>query len=245
MQRASLERYWRLQNRLVPGLRYSQRVYEDLLRTSQPRCLDWLDLGCGHQLLPPWRQAEESELVSAARLVIGLDYDLQSLRRHRTIRARVRGDIGRLPFADESFDLVTSNMVGEHLAEPARALRETSRVMRRRGRLILHTPNLIGYSTLMARLLPQAIKNVLVRRLEGREEEDVFPALYRMNTPRRIRQLAESTGLRVVDLRLICSQAKFATFAPLALLELLWIRLLIMRGMKPLRTNILAILEKP
>jgi hypothetical protein len=41
------------------------------------------------------------------------------------------------------------------------------------------------------------------------------------------------------------SDAIFSVFPPIAVIELLWIRLLMTAAMKPLRTNIIAVLQKP
>ena len=51
-------------------------------------------------------------------------------------RARVRGDITALPFADESFDVVTCNWVLYHLVDVDRGLAELARVLRPGGRFI-------------------------------------------------------------------------------------------------------------
>jgi SAM-dependent methyltransferase len=53
----------------------------------------------------------------------------------------VTADVCRLPFADDSFDVVVSCHVLEHLADPRRYLREMKRVLDPRGRLWLITPN--------------------------------------------------------------------------------------------------------
>src|SRR5262249_40929030 len=71
----------------------------------------WLDLGCGRQLAPGWMkgQAEiEADLKSRASDIIGVDSDLAALRDNRALPSRINADAVRLPFADGSFDLVTS-----------------------------------------------------------------------------------------------------------------------------------------
>ena len=80
--------------------------------------------------------------------------------------------------------------------------------------------------------------------LDGRTADDVFPAFYRANSRWRIEELARATGLRVEEFRLIVSDAMFAPVPPLAVLELLWLRLLMTRPLRPLRTNIIAVLTK-
>lgn len=153
-----------------------QHFYERRLSRALSSDSDWLDLGCGHHVLPPWRGEAERALVEPCRSVTGIDDDLPSLRRHRSVRRLVRGDIGALPFCDGSFDLVTANMVVEHLTDPERQFREIGRVLRGGGVLLLHTPNALGYPTLLGRLVPDALKTPVARVLDRRPSGDVFTA---------------------------------------------------------------------
>ena len=50
-----------------------------------------------------------------------------------------------LPFADDSFDVVVSQEVFEHLPDPWGALREVRRTLKPGGRLYLQVPFVIGY----------------------------------------------------------------------------------------------------
>ncbi len=111
-----LEFYSRARSAITPNLKYSQTIYEEILRQHSPSSKYWLDLGCGQHLLPPWRTDQAKEMVRRAKLVIGLDGEFESLKKHKAIYHRIRGDISSLPFANDSFDLVTSNnMVFEQL----------------------------------------------------------------------------------------------------------------------------------
>jgi SAM-dependent methyltransferase len=237
--------YARLRDLIVPGLRYSQHFYERRLGRSLKPDVDWLDLGCGHQVLPSWRGEREGELVSACRSVTGIDYDLPSLQHHRSVRRLVRGDISALPFADGSFDLVTANMVVEHLGDPEQQFREVARVLRPGGSLLLHTPNALGYPTMLGRLVPEKVKGLLIRALDGRTSSDVFPTHYRANTGRRVTEVAERAGLTVVGLEMVATDALFAVIPPLAAIELLAIRLLLTKRLRRFRSDIIAVLQKP
>ncbi len=53
-------------------------------------------------------------------------------------------DISRLPFRDDSFDVVSCFEVLEHLDDPAGALGEMARVLRPGGSLLLSVPNDAG-----------------------------------------------------------------------------------------------------
>jgi ubiquinone/menaquinone biosynthesis C-methylase UbiE len=237
--------YWRAQRLLTPKLKHCQDIYEDVLFERTSGVAQWLDLGCGHCLLPPWRAARERQITARPRLLVGLDYDLPSLRKHTSIRQLVQGDISRLPFADQSFDLVTANMVFEHLADPQRQLSEIFRILAPGGSLIFHTPNLHGYGTFLARLVPQRVKGRVIEFIEGRPEEDVFLTHYRINDRSTIRRLAAGAGFEVAALRMIVSGAHFVMVPPLALIELLLIRTLMTPIGRPLRSNIIAVLTKP
>jgi ubiquinone/menaquinone biosynthesis C-methylase UbiE len=204
----------------------------------------WLDLGCGHQVLPAWRSAEEQLIVARSGRAVGLDYELRALKEHQSLTTRVRGDITKLPFKDNSFTLVTANMVLEHLDSPAIQCREIQRVLAPNGILLCHTPNVLGYTTILARLIPQALRLPLIALLEGRREEDVFKTHYRANSPRRLTVLARQSGLEPLSMRTIVSTATSAVITPLAVLELLWIRVLMTSLFRPLRTNLIGIFRK-
>ena len=102
----------------------------------------------------------------------------------------------------------------------------------------------LGYSTIAAVLVPSFLKRALIYLLEGRREEDVFSTFYRANTRAEILSLAVRSGFRVTSVKLLVSSAEFASIPPLAVLELIWIRLLMSRTLAPLRTNIIAVLQK-
>jgi hypothetical protein len=80
--------------------------------------------------------------------------------------------------------------------------------------------------------------------IEGRKEEDVFPTYYRANSISATKRLGEKCGFRVEEIRMLVSSAACAVVPPLATLELVWIRILMTRPLKPLRTNVIAILGK-
>jgi SAM-dependent methyltransferase len=234
-----------LQRRIVPELRYSQTQFEEHLQRHGSRATRWLDVGCGHQLLPPWRGEAERALVGQCPVVVGMDYDLDSLRRHRTLRNVLRGDVSHLPFPDATFDLVTANMVVEHLADPAEQFREIARVLRPGGAFLFHTPNAQSYPVRVSRLLPDGVKKRLARVLEDRHAEDVFPTHYRANTEVQVRDIARRTGLAVESIHYTASTPVTAVVPPIALFELLWLRMLLRRpGMAKYRQTLICVLRR-
>jgi len=229
---------------IAPELRYSQHFYEESLRELVNSATVWLDIGCGHQVLPEWRLQAESELVNTASHVVGVDVDSAALTEHRSIRDLKMGSVERLPFADDSFNLVTANMVVEHLENPVCAFREVRRVLRTGGVFLFHTPNLHGYITMVNRILPHRISRFAAKLLDGRDSRDVYPAYYRCNLARIIRGVAVESQLDVKWIRHIPTTAVFARVLPLAVLELLLIRATMRESMAGFRTNLLCLLAK-
>jgi SAM-dependent methyltransferase len=172
---------------------YAKLIAEHLRPESR-----WLDAGTGSRLLEEDLEVLENWLVSQTAMTIGMDV---RLTQHLNIRTLVGGSIFDIPFADGSFDLVTCNMVMEHLCEPARAVAEIARVLVRGGVLIINTPNLWNYgvlaNALLSKVLPEQWRLGLVRASDDREPEDIFPVRYRANTLRRLSEILTASGLKV------------------------------------------------
>jgi SAM-dependent methyltransferase len=135
-------------------------------------------------------------------------------------------------------------MVFEHLEAPAEQLKEIGRVLTKGGRLISHTPNKFGYLTLMARVIPEFVKDKMVYFLQGRIAEDVFPAFYRVNSVSEFRSLGNEAGFKVLEIRRTCSFPQFVMIPPILVLELIWIRFLMSKAGMLFRPYLIATLEK-
>jgi ubiquinone/menaquinone biosynthesis C-methylase UbiE len=235
--------YWWLEKRIVPGHASSQYVYWRELKQNLPEAAVWLDLGCGRQLFTEWMAAEQQEMIRRSKQLVGIDLNRVSLLRHEGLRDRVEGSLERLPFRDGAFDLVTANMVVEHLRDAREILQEIRRVLKPGGLFIFHTPNYLNFKISGASLVPQALKNRLVWFIEERKEEDIFPTFYRMNTPKAIRRVGAAVGFSVERLTLTDTSALTVILGPIVILELLWIRLCRLEGLRNLRSNIIAVLK--
>jgi ubiquinone/menaquinone biosynthesis C-methylase UbiE len=229
---------------ITPRLQYAQYIYEEVLRKKIDDNVKWIDLGCGHHLLPLWRKDNEEELIRKAKQVVGIDYDLLSLHKHRTIRNCVQSSIDELPFPNNYFDIATANMVVEHLDNPRLQFSEIHRVLRKDGIFIFHTPNEKGYFSVARKLISNKTARVLARFLDGRDETDVFEIQYKANNENAITQLAKDTGFEIDEIKFICTDAILAKVPPLVFFELLWIRLLMGKSLQKWRTNLIVVLRK-
>lgn len=94
-----------------------------------------------------------------------------------------------LPYEDDRFDLVVSRYVFEHVPDPDWTARELLRVTKPGGWICALTPNKWGYVAIAARLAPNVLHaRALTRVQPHRKEMDVFPTVYRLNTPGDVRR---------------------------------------------------------
>ena len=236
--------YWKLERRIVPGNTSTQNIYFRELKQFLPEHPVWLDLGCGHQLFAEWMVAEQEEMVGRSKHLIGIDLDRIGLSKHAGLHDRVEGNLEQLPFCDGAFDLVTANMVVEHLYDPPQVLREVRRILKPGGLFVFHTPNYLNFKIFASSLLPGFMKNPLIRFFDGRHEEDVFRTYYRMNTPDRVRKLCSLAGFELTSLTLTDGAALTIMLGPLVIPELLFMKLCRLEGLRNLRSNIIAVLRK-
>ena len=94
-----------------------------------------LENGCGIGLYL-------QHLIPLGCEVFGLEFDLERAAAARSRSENILGAAGEdLPFPADSFDLVLSNEVIEHVVDDQRAVREMIRVLVPGGRLVLFCPN--------------------------------------------------------------------------------------------------------
>lgn len=244
MRARLLKLYGWLEQRIVPGLRFSQYTYLDVLRSRIPQDCVWVELGCGRHMFGSWMVAEEKELAARARRLIGVDLDWQGLKANACADLKILGGLESIPLQAGSCDVATANMVAEHLENPPRVLAEVRRILRPDGIFIVHTPNRASLITRVARWSPKRVKLLAALILEGRHEEDVFPTFYRFNGAAAIRDAARAGGLKVEEIRYVNSSAATALLGPLSVFELLYLRLLQKPRFAGLRNDLIIVLRR-
>ena len=236
--------YGRARSIIAPEVRNSQYAYAERLRGALAGSGRWLDIGCGHDFLPPWMPPSDRNLDLRRWRVTGIDMDARAIAGHPGLRHRVIGTGEQLPFEDHAFDLVTANMVVEHVEAPARLFAEIGRILAPGGRVIIHTPNVHGYTTAITRLLPDRTLAPLARVLLQRRAEDVYPTFYRANSVSELRKLATGSGLVVETCELINSSPQAMRILPLMVMELVLMRSLRSRRVERFRACLLTTLRK-
>jgi len=228
-----------------PNLVVAEDAYRLLLLDEVTSSTEWLDLGCGWRLLREWLPngaADEAKLSKTARRLVGIDAVADDVSRNAHVHEKLAGDILALPFRDASFNLVTAQMVVEHLENPLTLLREVKRVLQPGGKFIFLTPNFLNYQVFAASLLPDGIKKRIIRHFEGRTETDIFKTHYRMNTGKQVREMAERSGFSIATMRMVHSAWEFRRFPPLHWIEKAIFRLLDTETLANYRADILTVL---
>ena len=198
-----------------------------------------LDAGCG-------REAPILvKLRGKARRLIGVDLvdfrcPVDGIELHKT-------DLARMPIEDASVDVVISRSVLEHLDEPLAVYREIRRVLKPGGRFVFLTANRWDYASLAATVIPNRFHAWIVKRTEGRNEEDTFPVRYRTNSRRAISRLAKQSGLEIAAFQFLGQYPNYFMFNGVLFFIATGYEKLLQRFevLAPLRGWIFATLVKP
>ncbi len=241
--------YW-LKDRIDPQREYTQLTYARLIDSVLTPQTRWLDAGGGHQILEVTAPDLELAMVRRVRLTLCCDRVVDAIAKHRSIRTGVGATLDHLPFRSASLDLITLNNVAEHLEHPREVLSEFARVLAPGGRVIIHTPNVASYPVRIAevgrRILPKPFIMKLIRYMDFREEEDVFPTFYRVNTERDLKASAAGAGLLCEELVFAPARPLFYFVAPLCAAELAASRAMIRMGAERFAASVmLAVFRKP
>lgn len=154
-----------------------------------------LDVGAGSGFV------KEMNYKDLAAKVTGIDMDPAVLENPFLDDAYIVNGTD-IPFEENTFDVVVSDNVLEHLEFPDQVFSEIARVLKPGGKFIIKTPNKWHYMSLIASCTPHWF-HVFYNSLRGRKENDTFPTQYKVNTPKDIEARANRSGLKVEEIQLI------------------------------------------
>lgn len=171
----------RVEARFAPRAGGKSQVYRDLVAGIE--CNNALHFGSGRDS----RCIATS--VTPCDHLVSLDPSYTSLEDNPS-RDKVMGVGETLPFADDTFDLVCSEYVFEHLPKPHQALAEIDRVARPGGSVVLLVPNPQHYFARVSDTVPYELKGTLLTLLgKSRNQADLFPTHYNWGTVKDILNL--------------------------------------------------------
>jgi ubiquinone/menaquinone biosynthesis C-methylase UbiE len=232
------EKCQRLFERYYAGRKFHDTIYREEIRKNLVPGCRLLDAGCGRYL-------KFSKELAGIVQVVGIDLESTLETENARSPFGVRGNLDHLPFPDNYFDLVISRSVIEHLENPRQVFCEFFRVLKPGGRAILLTPNKYDYVSIIAAYTPYSLHRALVSRIFRVPADDVYPTLYRANTPSGLAKAVISAGFQQKEIQTINHYPAYLFFSPtLFRLGVLYERLTSLHIFRSLRGSLLGIFEK-
>jgi len=191
------------------------REYLAFLETELTPASTVLDAACGHRGIFSTSALNRPE---RRRRLVGMD--LVTVENSHLDEKHV-GDLAKLPFEDLAFDVVVCEWAAEHIEAPERVIAEMVRVLKPGGSLVFITPNRRNPLVLAGWLLPDAMKNLLLKRLLGEDDADLFPLYMRFNVREDMRAHARAAGCHEVLFRTYPNPDYFR-WSPLLIRLCLW-----------------------
>lgn len=197
-----------------------------------------LDAGAGTRLKHFRRQ------LSDARRVIGVDSAYGDLRANTDVDAGAVGNMERLPFQAAAFRCILAVDAVEHLKHPEAFFREAARCLQPGGRLIICTPNLLGYKNMITFLLPRPLLDLAWRVIKRRPGQP-HRTYYRANTLGQIRRIATAVGMIVEQAQYVNEVSHFFyPYPALSISAYLYGRGLERLGLRVLLNYMVCVLRK-
>lgn len=163
-------------------------VYE-ALRSHAKRRIRLLDVGCdtGAEL------TKYSEILKGE--FVGLDIELHLLSENKHKTNFLIGDARRLPFKDQTFDVVIATEVIEHFEEGEVFVKDIKRILTKDGIFILTTPNRLRFT---------ARPRSLVAKIRGKKiVRGPIATHMREYTPKELRNTLVEAGFNIESVRFI------------------------------------------
>ncbi|MGR3274552.1 class I SAM-dependent methyltransferase [Acaryochloris marina NIES-2412] len=129
-------------------------------------------------------------LQGKVQKIVGCDID-EAIYDNSTVDEKVIVKIGdKLPFDNNSFDLIISDFTFEHIENDKEIAQEFTRILKAGGWICARTPNKYNYVYILIQLINNSWHRKILKYVQPlRNEIDVFPTMYRMNSARKINTL--------------------------------------------------------
>jgi ubiquinone/menaquinone biosynthesis C-methylase UbiE len=197
--------------------------FEWILENTPKDTCSILDIGANDGAYCP----EVSWIAAHARTLAGVDPDRAKLERNPFVSERYYATLEDADIPSESFDVLYSIFVFEHVIDEDRFVAAASRILKPGGSMYFITPNGHHYfailSQLFSRLRMQRQVLGMVRTKELIESYH-YPAVYRLNKPKDIERIGRKHGFESFEYRYSELYGELATYfpGPLKMFPRLW-----------------------
>lgn len=173
---ANLSKHPRFLQSLFNSLSSVHDYYDECLGPLIRKDTKVLDAGCG-------KKGIMNKYKGMTACTVGMDMQLSALKRNTAMDYKIVSSVYSLPFREETFDVIISQWVVEHLSEPKMAFSEFKRVLKDNGSLILVTNSVYNPLMFFNAVMPEGIRDRIKKRaLPPEIEEDTFPTYYKCNS---------------------------------------------------------------
>lgn len=145
------ETYWREENH--QPLVYHQEMLENIKKTIEVRGKDILEVGAG-------MGGDSIYLAKLGAKVTALDFSEKALteiaknaEKEKVIIKTIQANAEKIPYPDNSFDLIFHQGFLEHFHDPLKMISEQKRILRKDGFLVIDVPQKFTTYTLKKHLL--------------------------------------------------------------------------------------------
>lgn len=229
-----------LRNRVYPVSQWPGELFRRAVSDLGGPQKTLLEVGCG-------RDATDLQAMKDAYgRLIGIDFEIKSALPSARCTALV-GDAHNIPLAPATVDCICMADVVEHLSHPVAAFQECARVLKPGGHLVIRTVNLKFPPIFLAQALPHAIRQRLNHLLSGTPPDDVFPAYYRANTAKSLRNAAQQAGFETCRLAHVSHHPRYLMFSYPVYRAGVMVEQIVRRheALKGVRHFILAVFRRP
>jgi len=172
------------------AMNYNIGFYEDLVLEYMKEDVIAMDAGCGEGIYGN----EWAHKVNPG-LLIGIDVDIESLKKNRLINLAAKASLKEIPLKKGVFDVIICRSVIEHLQDPEKTFKEFYRVLKKNGRLIISTQNICNPIMFVNYILPDSIRIFLKRVLiKNIADEGTYPVYYRCNSKKKFKKISKESG---------------------------------------------------
>jgi SAM-dependent methyltransferase len=212
--------------------------FHDLVIRSIVGCDRVLDAGCGVGKIFQY------SFTNKTKLLVGLDLRLD-LAENNQVQCATRASVVQMPFANQSFDLIFSRFLLEHVEQPQTTFNEFARVLKPGGKLIILTPNSFHYFPVAGKLIPNGLHKYFARLVSYRDE-DTFMTYYRANSKRKLVDFGKNVSLSLENIIMNEPCPYFLSFSPITLAPAIFYERTInrFRLLSNLRAHIIAVYTK-
>lgn len=152
-----------------------------------------LDLGAGRAA---WYDDDECETSRSIRLikgkvhkVIAADID-KAVLNNKASDEQIFFKNGKLNVDKNSIDIVIADYVLEHVENPKVFFEQINYCLKSNGWFCARTPHKYCYVAILARIFKNSLHASILKKVQPKREEiDIFPTTYKMNTIRDIKNI--------------------------------------------------------